>query len=173
MVRPRSRAQSLSATPMPVSYYGTSEHSLDDKGRLILPQRILDQVPKASWNFHITAGLDRCLLLHDAEGWTELLLRIGQAVPGSRAHRALCRRFLGHSDAVVPDSTRRIHIPDPLRKYAGIAAGGSVFLIGSGRVVEIWSQQHLDANLTEATPEEETLFATMIGQTKPSTTTGV
>jgi DNA-binding transcriptional regulator/RsmH inhibitor MraZ len=30
------------------TYYGSSEHGLDDKGRLILPSRILDEVPKAS-----------------------------------------------------------------------------------------------------------------------------
>ena len=151
-----------------VTYFGSSEHGLDDKGRLVLPSRILDEVPKSQWKFHLTAGLDRCLLLHDSEGFRELVDRIGRAVAGSRAHRTLCRRFLGHSEEVVPDGNRRIRIPDPLLKYAGLAASQPVVLVGTGRVVEIWSAAHLDASLAEASPEEETLFATLVGSTKPS-----
>jgi MraZ protein len=151
------------------SYFGTSEHSLDDKGRLILPNRILDLVPKANWQFHLSAGLDRCLLLHDAEGWTQLVSRLAQSVPGSRAHRALCRRFLGHSEAVVPDNTRRIRIPDPLLKYAGLAASQPLVLIGTGRVIEIWSPAHLDQTLTEAGPDEEAFFTNMIESPRAAT----
>lgn len=172
--QPPLEAQLL-VTPlaMVATYSGTSEHALDDKGRLILPNRILDAVPKTEWRFTVSAGLDRCLLLHDLQGWNELLQRIGQGVPGSRAHRALCRRFLGHSEEVVPDSTRRIRIGDPLLKYAGLAASQPAILIGNGRVIEIWSSKHLDVSLTEATADEEALFASMVGPIKPSTTTGV
>lgn len=154
-----------------VTFSGSSEHALDDKGRLILPPRILDAVARNDWKFHLTAGLDRCLLLHDAQGFQELVGRIGGAVPGSRAHRALCRRFLGHSEEVVPDGNRRIRIPDPLLKYAGLAASQSVVLVGLGRVCEIWSPAQLGTALAEATPDEETLFASLIEPTKPSTPT--
>lgn len=149
------------------TYYGSSEHGLDDKGRLILPSRILDEVPKSQWKFHLTAGLDRCLLLHDSEGFKELVDRIGRAVPGSRGHRALCRRFLGHSEEVVPDGNRRIRIPEPLLRYVGIEPSQSVTLVGLGRVFEIWSPANLGTALV-ATSEEEMLFASLIEPTKPS-----
>ena len=155
-----------------VTYFGSSEHGLDDKGRLILPGRILDEVPKSQWKFHLTAGLDQCLLLHDSEGFQELVDRIGRAVAGSRAHRTLCRRFLGHSEEVVPDGNRRIRIPDPLLKYAGLAASQPVVLVGTGRVTEIWSPSLLVSTLKEASPDEETLFASLVGPTKPSTPSG-
>lgn len=154
-----------------VTYFGSSEHGLDDKGRLVLPGRILDEIPKSHWKFHLTAGLDRCLLLHDAEGFRELVDRIGRAVPGSRAHRALCRRFLGHSEAVEPDGNRRIRIPEPLLKYAGLAPHNAVVLVGTGRVTEIWAQANLDSALTEASTDEETLFASLVGPVTPSTPT--
>ncbi len=155
-----------------VTYFGSSEHGLDDKGRLILPGRILDEIPKSHWKFHLTAGLDRCLLLHDSEGFRELVARIGGAVAGSRAHRTLCRRFLGHSEEVVPDGNRRIRIPDPLLKYAGIEVGQAVVLVGTGRVTEIWAANKIDTALAEASPEEESLFASLISPTKPSTSSG-
>lgn len=151
-----------------VNYYGSSEHTLDDKGRLVLPGRVLDAVAKVEWKFHLTAGLDRCLLLHDAKGFQELVQRIGGAVPGSRAHRALCRRFLGHSVEVEPDGNRRIRIPEPLLKYAGLAASQAVVLVGTGRVTEIWAPANLETALAEATTDEETLFASLVSPDKPS-----
>ena len=154
---------------MMATYFGSSEHGVDDKGRLTLPARILDQVPKSQWKFHLTAGLDRCLLLHDSEGFQELVDQIGRAVPGSRAHRALCRRFLGHSEAVVPDGNRRIRVPEPLLKYAGLAASQPVTLVGTGRVMELWSPSVLDVALAEASPEEELLFSSLVGPATPST----
>jgi len=154
------------------TYFGSSEHGLDDKGRLVLPARILDDLPKNQWQFHLTAGLDRCLLLHDAEGFRELVAQIGKGVPGSRAHRALCRRFLGHSEAVVPDGNRRIRVPEPLLKYAGLAASQPVVLVGTGRVTELWSPHHLGDALAEASPDEESLFASLVGSAMPSTPTG-
>jgi transcriptional regulator MraZ len=154
------------------TYYGTSEHGLDEKGRLILPNRILDRVPKVEWKFYLSAGLDRCLLLHDSNGWDQLVARIGQSVPGSRAHRALCRRFLGHSEEVVPDNARRIRIPDPLLQYAGLAASQPVVLVGTGLVVEIWSHANLGTVLTEASADEESLFSSLFEPNKPSTQSG-
>ena len=153
------------------TYFGSSEHGLDDKGRMTLPARILDELPKSQWKFHLTAGLDRCLLLHDSEGFQELVEQIGRAVPGSRAHRALCRRFLGHSEAVVPDGNRRIRVPEPLLKYAGLAVSKPVVLVGTGRVTELWSPANLDVSLAEASSEEESLFASLVSPNTPSAPT--
>ena len=147
---------------MEATYFGTSEHGLDDKGRLILPNRILDRVAKNAWTFYLTAGLERCLLLHDLEGWKELTARIGQSVLSSRPMRSLRRRFLGHAEEVLPDSARRVRIPDPLLKYAGLAPSQPCVLLGSGRVIEIWSPANLDAALEEPGAEEEALFASLV-----------
>ena len=39
------------------TYYGSSEHGMDDKGRLTLPARILDEIPKSQWS--AAAGTSR------------------------------------------------------------------------------------------------------------------
>ena len=154
------------------TFFGSSDHTVDEKGRLVLPSRFLDEVPKKLWKFHLTAGLDRCLLLHTSSGFEELTDKIGRAVPGSRAHRALCRRFLGHSEAVVPDGNRRIRIPETLLRYAGLATRQPAVLIGTGKVIEIWSPDGLGETLDQATPDEETLFASLIDPTIGATSTG-
>jgi MraZ protein len=155
-----------------MAHFGSTEHTLDDKGRLVLPQRLLDGIPKLEWKFHITLGLDRCLLLHDQQGFAELSARLGGSLAGSRPHRNLCRRFLGHAELVEPDGNRRIRIPDPLLKYAGLAAGQAVVMVGSGRVAEIWAGATLDTALVEATAEEEALFASLMSPAQPSTAPG-
>ena len=157
---------------MVVTYSGTSEHGLDDKGRLTLPGRILDQVAKTQWKFYLTASLDPCLLMHDQPGWEELAAKIGGGVPGSRAHRNLCRRFLGNSEEVTPDSTRRVRIPETLMKYAGLEPSQPVVLLGMGRVVEIWSPKRLGEVLDVASSEEEALFATLVDPRTPSAPAG-
>jgi DNA-binding transcriptional regulator/RsmH inhibitor MraZ len=43
-----------------------------------------------------------------------------------------------------------------------------VVLVGTGRVVEIWSPQHLDVSLAEAGTDEEQLFASLVSPAKPS-----
>jgi DNA-binding transcriptional regulator/RsmH inhibitor MraZ len=80
----------------------------------------------------------------------------------------LCRRFLGHSEAVEPDGNRRIRVPDPLLKYAGLAPSQPVVLVGTGRVTEIWAPQHLDTALAEASTDEETLFASLVSPVQAS-----
>lgn len=152
------------------TFFGSSEHGLDDKGRLILPSRILDRVAKARWNFFLTAGLEPCLLLLDSDGWEELVGRIGQGVLSSRPLRSLRRRFLGHSEEVQPDSARRIRIPDPLLKYAGLEPSKPVILLGTGRVMEIWSPANLGEALGSPSPEEEALFASLVDTSQASTT---
>lgn len=147
---------------MKPTYLGTSEHALDDKGRLIVPGRILDQVPKAAWRFHLTAGIDRCLLMLDSEGWRELVDRLGQGVLSSRPLRSLRRRFLGHSEECIPDGSKRIRIPEPLLHYAGLRSSGPAVLVGTGRVTEIWSRERLDAALGDPSPEEEQFFESML-----------
>jgi MraZ protein len=152
-----------------VTYFGSTEHGLDDKGRITLPARILDRIAKQEWKFYLCAGLDRCVLMYDQAGWDELLGKIGTGAPSSRAHRNLLRRFLGHAEEVVPDATRRIRIPDPLLTYAGLQPGQAAVLLGTGRILEIWAQAQLGSTLADASPEEESLFATLVGSNMPST----
>jgi DNA-binding transcriptional regulator/RsmH inhibitor MraZ len=69
---------------------------------------------------------------------------------------------------VEPDGNRRIRIPEPLLKYAGLAASQAVVLVGTGRVTEIWAPANLETALAEATTDEESLFASLVSPDKPS-----
>lgn len=135
------------------TYLGTSKHTLDEKSRLIVPKRFLEEVAPKDAEFTLTAGFERCLLLLDRQGWAEVTADMSRQILCSRRERALRRVFLGHAEVVSPDRSNRILIPEPLREYAGI--GESAVLVGTGKAVEIWSPARWRSVLSEAGDDDE------------------
>ena len=137
------------------TFLGTSKHTLDEKSRLIVPKRIMDQIPPKEAQFRLTAGYEHCLLLLDLHGWDEVSADMGQRVLCSRRDRVMRRIFLGHAEEVSPDRSSRILIPEPLRHWAGIGESQEVFVVGTGRAVEIWSPERWQSVLSEAISNDE------------------
>ena len=136
------------------TYLGTSTHTLDDKSRLIVPKRFLEEVAPKDAQFTLTAGYERCLLLLDRQGWAEITADMGRNILCSRGERARRRVFLGHAEVVSPDRSSRILIPEPLRRYAGILESPEVVLVGTGKAVEIWSPARWHSVLSEVGDDE-------------------
>lgn len=112
---------------------GEYHHSLDSKGRLIIPARFRDVLGE---KFVITKGLDRCLFGYPEDEWIKIAEKM-QALPVTRADaRAFVRLFLAGASEVEPDGQGRILLPNNLRAFAGITK--DTCLIGVGTRVEIW-----------------------------------
>lgn len=137
------------------TYLGTSKHTLDDKSRLIVPKRFLEEVAPKDAQFTLTAGYERCLLLLDRQGWAEITADVSRNILCSRGERAMRRVFLGHAEVVSPDRSSRILIPEPLRQYAGMLESPEVVLVGTGKAVEIWSPARWLSVLSEAGSNDE------------------
>lgn len=142
------------------SFQGTSVHKLDEKGRLLLPKRVLDEVAPKNRTFTVTAGMDGCVLMLDAEGWSDVSKMFTDKVLVSKTERTLRRRFFGLAESVEPDKSGRITLPKALRSYAGLAdEGAEAVLVGVSRGLEIWSQERLNEQLlAEPTEAEESFF---------------
>jgi len=146
-------------------FLGRSTHSLDDKGRLILPKRFLDEVaPKDRW-FTLTAGCEGCLWLLDSQGWEDIASRVGKDLMGTRQQRQMRRLFLGHAETVRPDRTNRIVIVESLRSYADIGESSEVVLVGTGQAIEIWSKARWESALAEAASSYEFSDNHLVGPT--------
>ncbi len=133
-----------------VSFHGTSTHSLDDKSRLIVPKRFMDEIPPKDAVFTITASLDGCLLLMDKGSWGEAIERLSADAFVDSGTRAVRRIVLGHADVVAPDKTNRILINEALRAYAGLQASADVVVVGTGKSIELWNPQLWAGALSEA-----------------------
>lgn len=113
---------------------GTFNHSLDAKGRLIIPARLREDLGE---NFIITKSPDRCLSVYPEEDWKRFIEKL-DTLPkiSSEPARKLRRFYFANSSVLEVDKQGRILIPNNLREYASLSK--DVTFIGVDDHVEIW-----------------------------------
>ena len=115
---------------------GTYSHSLDVKGRMIVPSKLRDGLGE---DFVITKSMDRCLALYPKEAWESFTKKLDELPKiSSEPARQLRRFFFGNSQVCEQDKQGRILIPANLREYAGLEK--DITLIGVDDHVEIWDE---------------------------------
>lgn len=121
-------------------FYGEYSHSIDNKGRLILPSKIRE-VAKAHFveKFYLTRGLDKCLFMFSEEEWRSVENKF-KSMPFTRQDaRRFNRLYFSGAVEVAPDKQGRILLPVYLKDFAGIKR--DVVIIGVSNRVEIWSRE--------------------------------
>ncbi|PNH20085.1 division/cell wall cluster transcriptional repressor MraZ [Lachnospiraceae bacterium] len=123
-------------------FTGEFNHTVDTKGRVIVPSLFREQLGTP---FVVTKGLDGCLFVFSEEGWNKLEESLA-ALPMTNANARKFSRFL-HAGAVFCETDRqgRILLPANLRSFAGIDK--EAVLIGNGSRVEIWSAARWEEEL--------------------------
>ena len=117
-------------------FMGEYRHTIDAKGRLIVPSRFREELGDC---FVITRGLENCLFVYPQLEWA-LIERKLKALPFTKADaRAFMRFFFSGAVEVEQDRQGRVLIPSNLRDYAGIKR--DVVVIGVSNRVEVWSQE--------------------------------
>jgi len=115
-------------------FLGEHQHSLDAKGRVILPARFRDQLGDRAF---VTSEQDGCLAL-----WTPEEFEVKAAEIKARARtgdRDVSRAFFAGAVEASPDRQGRIAIPQGLRDFAGLER--DVFVVGLYDHIEIWDAQ--------------------------------
>lgn len=117
-------------------FMGQFEHSLDSKGRLIVPAKLREELGDT---FVITKGMDKCLYGYTNEGWQEVADKIA-ALPTvtNKAAREFARYFMAGATTCELDKQGRILIPQVLREFAGLDK--DAILLGVGGRIEIWNK---------------------------------
>ena len=123
-------------------FMGEYSHTIDAKGRLIVPSRFREQLGD---EFVVTKGLDGCLFVYDQTEWTKFEEKL-RALPITNANvRNFTRFMLGGASACEVDKQGRILLPAILREFAGIEK--DAVLVGVGSRIEIWSKDKwIEAN---------------------------
>ena len=119
-------------------FMGEYNHTIDTKGRLIVPAKFREQLGEA---FVITKGNDGCLAIYTNEAWETFLGKITK-LPNSKNTREYIRVFVSSAETVEIDKQGRILIPAGLRDYAGLAK--DVVLAGVIDKVEVWDKTRWD-----------------------------
>jgi MraZ protein len=113
-------------------FVGTFEHSLDEKGRVVLPStfraQLVDKGFLSQW--------DRCLGLWTEEDFADVADRLTEKIREGLAPQEALRAFASNAHEVRPDSQGRITIPQRLREFAQLDRDAVV--IGAIDRIEIW-----------------------------------
>lgn len=124
--------------------YGEYEHTIDRKGRVIVPakfrQALKDHDVKTLF---ITRGLDGCLFLFPESEWRLAESRF-KHIPFTKGEgRKFNRIFFSGASEVDVDGLGRLLIPKSLKEFAQIKQ--HVVIVGVSNRMEIWSREKWQA----------------------------
>ena len=115
---------------------GEYEHSLDVKGRLILPAKIREDMGD---KFIVTKGLDGCLFGFSQNEWTNFEEKSKTLPLTNKNARDFVRFFLSGATECEIDKQGRFLITSNLREYATLEK--DAIIIGVGTRIEIWNRE--------------------------------
>ena len=115
------------------AFLGEFPHSLDDKGRLILPAKFRTALEGGAV---IAAGQSKCLAVYTPAAWEGVAARAQELAREGGDRIAVARTIFALANNVVPDRQGRVPVPQPLREYAGLDR--EVVVAGALTHIEIW-----------------------------------
>ncbi|NRR74987.1 division/cell wall cluster transcriptional repressor MraZ [Tetragenococcus halophilus] len=136
---------------------GEFEHSIDTKGRLIVPSKLREQLGE---KFVVTRGLDGCLFGYPQTEWEKLEEKLDQMPLAKKDARSFVRFFYSAATECEIDKQSRINIPNTLRKHASLEK--NCVIIGVSTRIEIWDKKRWDDFSEETEENFDDIAETMI-----------
>jgi MraZ protein len=119
-----------------VVFQGEFDHSVDDKGRVIIPTRFRSSLGE---RFYMTKGIGGCIFVYTEAAYKDLSETLDRQ-PQLDENTMRLQRFFTATETSV-DGQGRVAIPSKLRASAKIGdQGGDVVIVGAGSRLEIWSE---------------------------------
>ena len=116
-------------------FMGEYNHTVDAKGRLIVPSKFREQLGN---EFVVTKGLDGCLFVYPNSEWQSIEEKFRNISMTSKDARKFSRFFFAGAATCELDKQGRILLPSVLREYADLEK--DVVLVGVLSRIEIWSK---------------------------------
>ena len=114
---------------------GEFHHSIDEKGRLIIPSKFRGDLGS---RVIVTRGLEGCLFVYSESEWNIIVSQLKTLPFTKKDARAFSRFFLSGAIEAEFDKQGRINIPSPLIGYASITK--NCVVIGVNDRLEIWAE---------------------------------
>jgi len=118
-------------------FLGENYHSLDAKGRLVVPAKLREKLGPV---FVITRGLgNKFICIYTLSSWSDITEKL-KGIPSTDKDGVRLQRFLiGGAHECEADAQGRFLIPQILRDYAGIVK--EAVLVGMNDRIEIWAKE--------------------------------
>ena len=136
---------------------GEYRHSIDLKGRVIIPSKIRDEMGS---KIVITRGLDGCLFGYNEKTWEAILEKLNTLPFTKRDARNFTRFMTSGAITLEFDRQGRVNIPSYLNLYANLTK--DVVIVGVINRIEIWSkdkwEEFMNNNVESLSDISENLF---------------
>jgi MraZ protein len=123
-------------------FRGSSFHTIDAKGRIIIPARFRDAIREGGGDRLMLSRMDGCLVAYAMEEWARIENKLLAMAEKSESMRRFRRIFIGGASDCPCDKQERILVPPNLREYAKFDK--EIVLVGVLDHFEIWSRENWD-----------------------------
>ena len=113
---------------------GEYHHSIDEKGRLIIPSKFREEI---GTSFVVTRGLDGCLFVYSLVEWERIVAKLKKPPFTKKDARTFTRFFLASATVCQFDKQGRINLVNSLIEYAELKKECAI--IGVNDRLEIWA----------------------------------
>ena len=120
-------------------FFGSFEHNLDDKGRLVIPRKMREE---AGNKLFIMKGFDGALSMLKEEEFARLVKEFNELPFNKKATRDYLRLQLSSTCELDVDKSGRVQIPTQLLSKYQISK--NVMVIGCGDHIEVWDKVAFD-----------------------------
>lgn len=127
---------------MVVKFFGRYEHSLDPKGRIILPAKFRTNFESGGY---LTQYWEGCLALWAPAEFEKQMTTMEVAQELGRSERNLARVWASGTQEAEVDKQGRLFIAQPLRTFAALDTG--VLVNGALNRIELWNPERWAARL--------------------------
>jgi len=121
-------------------FRGSSFHTIDAKGRIIIPKRFRETINNSEINGLMISRMDSGLVAYTLSEWEKIETKILSMAEKSDSMRRFRRVFIGGAFECSCDRQDRILVPPTLREYA--ALDRDIVIVGVLDHFEIWSRQN-------------------------------
>ncbi len=130
-------------------FLGQYQHSIDEKGRLMIPARYRELLAGGAF---ITQGFDKCLMVMTEDYFKVVYERINAMNLADPTARLLRRLILSNAYSVEVDKVGRILVPGNLRQV--ISLESESIIAGQGEYFEVWTPAEWAAQMTQISDTE-------------------
>lgn len=114
-------------------FKGEYNHTIDQKGRLIIPNKFRTLLGDS---FVMTRSLDGCLAIYDKDNWAKFEEKINSLPYTDLNARTFRRYFIGGCIELSPDKMGRVLVSQTLRSETNLK--NDITFVGVGDHIEVW-----------------------------------
>lgn len=137
-------------------FFGSFTHTLDEKGRLMIPRKMREEL---GYKVYIMKGFDGSLSLYTEERYQKLVEEFSSLPFNQRKNRDYLRIQFASTHEMDVDKLGRVQIPTALLNKFNISR--EVVVLGIGDHIEVWNQKTYEEYENSVKDEFENIAETI------------